>query len=86
MPINLGDSSFFEVVASRFERVLTPLECNKEAKNISFSRVCIFTNQNNIINRSVEVSWSKKSFTVRVQEDGEEWSPPSCNFDSDEDD
>ncbi|KAI3789397.1 hypothetical protein L2E82_02190 [Cichorium intybus] len=70
----------------KFGRILVPFDCNPDANNLSFGRVCILTASKEIINFSnVKVTYKDKSFNVCVHEDGI-WSPPFLTSDEEEDD
>lgn len=50
MLAHLLDSSFFDVVARNFGRILILFDCSKETLNLSFRRVCILARHDHIIN------------------------------------
>ncbi|KAI3521844.1 hypothetical protein L1887_11319 [Cichorium endivia] len=90
VPVHCWDQNIFEVIASRFGRVLIPNECSKEVVDLSHRRVCILAMHDRMFNDCHEVVWKKTSFTIRVQEDGD-WAPPcvtkeSSDSESEEDD
>lgn len=81
VPVHCWDQNIFDVIASRFGRVLIPNECSKEAIDLSHGRVCILTRHNLIFNVCHEVVWKKLSFIIRVQEEGD-WAPPCVSDES----
>ncbi|KAI3515594.1 hypothetical protein L1887_14495 [Cichorium endivia] len=76
MPVQFWDAVFFDVMAERFGRVLIPVEGSNQAFNLSFGRLCLLARNDVIINDCVEVKWKNHICSVRVQEDGCDWSPP----------
>ncbi|KAL4560541.1 hypothetical protein LXL04_032693 [Taraxacum kok-saghyz] len=75
VPVSLWDSKIFSRIASVFGKVLIPFECNVEAENLSYGKVCVLRESLEFIsNQEVEVLFKKCRFKVLVGEDGD-WQP-----------
>ncbi|KAL4554369.1 hypothetical protein LXL04_039506 [Taraxacum kok-saghyz] len=75
VPISCWNSSMFSHIAEKFGRVLIPVDCSEEDKDLSQGRICVLCPSLEAISPCmVTVLWKTNKFVVQVKEDGD-WKP-----------
>jgi len=75
LSVNLWNKGNFSAIASKFGKVLAPMEFSLAVRDLSVGKVCVLTKAKTFINEDVEVCCMGKNFKVGVMEVADGRSP-----------